>query len=540
VVAELLRLRLRLVANLFRGRPGTVVLRVLGLLAAVVLAVVVFAGVRVLAGTGPQFAVRAIVGLGAFGSLAALLLPIVAARHELMPARGFVGYPVRGGLLVPVLAAFTLLGPAVLTLPVLLAPATAWRGTEATLAVGCGLLLLPQTLLSLRIGAAIGAELRSRIRLGRWVRTISVVVLVLAAIPPLAVILTRAFLLVPDRVAPAARIVLSIVRPIDSSPAIDLAAGSPLGALWAAPGFRVLGQGDRVGTAVLVGVATIVVLAVVWTAVVLLQLRPTWRHRRVAVARRVPGWFGRTPSTAAGAIAARSFTYWARDPRYRTVVAVLPAIPILMLVALWIGGVPFSVGVLVPLPMMVLLLAWSTTHNDVAYDHTALWQHIASGTRGVSDRIGRMWPPLVFGGLLVLVGSPLTAWGHGDWAILPAVLGVNAAVLLAGVGVGSGLSARFPYPAPRPGDGAFRHPQVAGATGGGAQAVSILLIVVAAAPALVASGLWLAGAPGPAWNWIALLAGLVIGGVTLAIGIAGGGRGFDRRGPELLAFTMRN
>jgi len=273
---------------------------------------------------------------------------------------------------------------------------------------------------------------------------------------------------------------------------------------------------------------------------VLLQLRPTWRHRRVVVARRVPGWFGRTPSTAAGAITARSFTYWGRDARYRTVVSVLPAIPILMLVALGIGGVPFSAGVLVPLPVMVLLLAWSTTHNDVAYDHTALWQHIAAGTRGVADRLGRMWPPLVFGALLVLVGSPLTAWGHGDWGILPAVVGVNAAVLLAGVGVGSGLSARFPYTAPRPGDGAFRHPQVTGGSGGGAQTVSILLVVLATSPALVASGLWLAGFPGAPWNWIALLAGLVVGGATLALGVVGGARGFDRRGPELLAFTVRN
>ena len=219
--------------------------------------------------------------------------------------------------------------------------------------------------------------------------------------------------------------------------------------------------------------------------------------------------------------------------------AILPVIPVLMLIALGIGGVPFPISALVPLPMMVLVLAWSTVHNDVAYDHTAIWQHLASDVRGRDDRVGRMLPPLAFGAVLVLVGSALTAWGYGDAAILPAVLGVNAAVLLGSVGVGSGLSARFPYAAPRPGDGAFRHPQATGATGGTAQGLSILLIVLTTLPALAAAGLCLAGVPGP-WSWVALVAGLVVGGGALVLGIVGGARVYDRRGPELLAFTMRN
>jgi ABC-2 type transport system permease protein len=539
VVAELLRLRLRLVANLFRGGAAGVVGRVLGIWVAGLLVVAVFVAIRLLAGSGVQFTARSIVGVGAFLSLAALVIPVLSARHELMPARAFIGFGIRRTLLIPVLAAFTLIGPAVLVVPVLLAPLTVWRGPDAALTVGCALLLLVQTLLSLRIGAAIGSAIRGRRLLGRWVRAIGVLLLVLAAIPPVAVILTRAFLLVPDRVAPVARIVLRITRPIDRSSALDVIAGSPLGSLWAAPALRQLGQADRIGGAILVGVASIVVLAVVWAVAVLLELRPTWAQPRAAVARRIPGWFGVLPSTPDGAVTARSFTYWIRDPRYRTVVATLPVIPILMVLALWVAGVPVEVSILVPLPVMVLVLAWSTTHNDVAYDNTAVWQHIATGTRGLDDRLGRLWPPLVFGAVLVLVGAPLTAWIHGDWRILPAVFGVSIAVLLAGVGVGSGLSARLPYVAPRPGDGAFRSPQVAGASGGGAQGISVLLIVLTTLPALLASALWLAGVPGP-WNWIALLAGVVVGAVCLVLGVIGGSRAFDRRGPELLAFTMRN
>src|SRR5690606_40751042 len=52
--------------------------------------------------------------------------------------------------------------------------------------------------------------------------------------------------------------------------------------------------------------------------------------------------------------------------------------------------------------------------------------------------------------------------------------------LLAGVGVSSVVSARSPYPATRPGDPAWRQPQVAGASGGGVQGGSLLVILLIA------------------------------------------------------------
>ena len=41
-------------------------------------------------------------------------------------------------------------------------------------------------------------------------------------------------------------------------------------------------------------------------------------------------------------------------------------------------------------------LGWSL-HNDVAYDRTAIWLHVASGVRGVADRVGRLVPVLIVG-----------------------------------------------------------------------------------------------------------------------------------------------
>jgi ABC-2 type transport system permease protein len=188
---------------------------------------------------------------------------------------------------------------------------------------------------------------------------------------------------------------------------------------------------------------------------------------------------------------------------------------------------------------MVTLVAAGTTHNDVAYDSTAVWTHVAAQTRGTHDRLGRLIPPVVLGALLILVGAPLTVWGNGDLETLPVVAGVAVALLLGGVGVGSGISATLPYAAPRPGDPAFQAPQVQGSSGAGAQALAVLATLVVGAPAIGAGVMWLID-PSLPWNWIALLVGAGAGLIALLIGIRVGGAAFDKRGPELLAFTMQH
>jgi ABC-2 type transport system permease protein len=143
------------------------------------------------------------------------------------------------------------------------------------------------------------------------------------------------------------------------------------------------------------------------------------------------------------------------------------------------------------------------------------------------------------GVLVVMLGTPLTAWLHGDWLIAPAVFGVSSAILFGGIGVSSLVSARSPYPATRPGDAPFQQPQVPGASGGSIQAGSIFLILLAAAPSVVALVFFVMGMSGP-WTWIALASGLGIGLLVFALGIRVGGAVFDRRAPELLEFAVRN
>ncbi len=77
-------------------------------------------------------------------------------------------------------------------------------------------------------------------------------------------------------------------------------------------------------------------------------------------------------------------------------VIVVPIAAVVSTVPLLVAGVPFEIAVLLPVPIMALFFGW-LPHNDLAYDSTALWMHIASGMRGAPDRIGRLVPVLLIG-----------------------------------------------------------------------------------------------------------------------------------------------
>jgi ABC-2 type transport system permease protein len=510
-----------------------VVAIVVGLLVAVLGVVAFWAGAAWVSQFDDRFVMRATTTVGGWLSLAALALPLMIVRRPVLSPRAFLGYPISAFGVCLAILLYALVGPGILLLPMAFAPVTAWPDeTSQQVAWAAAPLLFLQTLLTIRLARQLGVLLRRHPRIAAWVDFVGTVTLLLGGAVAVVVIAPR---------VPELEWLLRLMRPFNTffRRVPEVLADTPFGALWAAPGYASTTVGAPDAAWSLLGFSSllVIVLFIVWIATIAMPLRPTRRQpgpRRT----RVPGWFARFPASPVGAIAARSVTYWLRDPRYRAVYAVLPLVLAVMLLALSIGGVPFGIAVLVPLPVMTLLLAWSTIHNDVAYDNTAVWQHIAAQTRGADDRRGRAVPVLLWGTLLLVVGIPLTVWGHGDIRVAAPLAGVCAALLLGGVGVGSLYSARFPYAAPRPGDPAWQSPQSATSQGGIAQGMSVLLILLVALPPLLLAAVW--WIEGGVWGWLSLAAGVAVGGGMLLIGIRGGGRTFDARGPELLAFTLRN
>jgi ABC-2 type transport system permease protein len=186
--------------------------------------------------------------------------------------------------------------------------------------------------------------------------------------------------------------------------------------------------------------------------------------------------------------------------------------------------------------VLALFLGWFS-HNDVAYDHTAVWLHVAAHVRGASDRWGRAVPPLLLGVPIVMLLAPVLALWSGIDRAGPALLGVSLGLLLTGIGVSSVASAAAPYPAPRPGAGPFDQPPLTAATAGWAQGLSMLAILLLMSPALVLAWSGLRGAD----ELLPIAAGVggATGFVVLVLGVLVGGRVFQRRAPELLDLVLR-
>lgn len=323
---------------------------------------------------------------------------------------------------------------------------------------------------------------------------------------------------------------------IETSEIAQALAHTPFGA----PLDAVLHAAERNTSAALgalaIVLAYLVLVCACWLLLVRASLQSNARPADALLSRRSMGWFDRFSSRPAAVIGARALTYWGRDPRYRVALAAAPIGAVLAVVSLAIAGVDVQHIALVPLPLMLLLLGWSL-HNDIASDSTAIWMHIASGTRGRDDRAGRLVPVLMLGAIAALVGSSLTVTVTGDWRILPSVLGMNIAVLLVACGVSSVWSALRPYPTTRPGDSPFAQPAVAGAGGGTAQTLSMLVTLL-----LIVPPVWIAVAsainPSLGSEIFALIFGLIYGGVVLTVGVLGGGMIFDRVGPRYIALTQ--
>lgn len=314
--------------------------------------------------------------------------------------------------------------------------------------------------------------------------------------------------------------------------AASVLALTPVGAAWSFPALVAVGDAAAWGS-LAVAVATVCALGAAWMWLVERVL--TTAERPVAVREHGGlGWFAVAPGTAGGAIAARSLVYWLRDRRYLVNIVVIPVAALLTMVPLLIAGVPFEIVVLMPAPIMALFLGW-LPHNDLAYDSTAVWMHIASGVRGVSDRVGRLVPVLLIGIPLLAVSIPLAISLHGRWALLPAMVGVCASLFLCGLGLSSVASVVAPYAVSRPGESPFQQPQRSGSGGALAQALVLFGAIVCSAPAL-----W--------WAWIAidtdiesataaLWGGILIGLAVLVVGVAIGSVVFERRGGILMEFA---
>ena len=245
------------------------------------------------------------------------------------------------------------------------------------------------------------------------------------------------------------------------------------------------------------------------------------------------GLFGLFPATPTGAVAARSLSYWLRDPRYAGSLVVVPLLPVLLLFQASQTG---SYGLLAFVgPLTAFLLAWSIS-ADVSYDNTAFALHLASG-RARASTTGS--------------AGPWRAWSSPcrwcwRFSVLPFLFGADWAAAARGARARPSASCSAGWGCPRWSRRATPSPCRCPGT-----APSRSRRATWRRPWRCSSAAWaccwcwcsrksrcvvaqfVTGSAVP--GWINLVLGPVLGLALFAAGVRLGGKWLDARGPELLA-----
>jgi len=525
VVAQFLQLKLQLLSNTFSRSSH----RLLGVVGGVLCVIIVAAAVMIsLVGLRSHSDVEetrdVLVVVGSIAILGFFLVPFILGTEDSMDPRKFalLGLPERE-LASGLVLAGLLSVPAVALTFVLVGTVVTWSLSflSAVIALLAAGVVLFTGILASRVGMGLAALFLST-RRSRQFATAGGVLLLLVS-------------------APVALLALNIdwagADPGLLARLSSVLGWTPLGAAWAAPGDAATGFWEEALVKLLLAGTTLVLLWRGWHALVVRMLVSPGRPQVPVRQRAGLGWFELLPNNPIGAIAARSLTYWGRDSRYWVSLVMIPLVPVIAVVPLAIAGVPGHWLALVPVPLMCVFLGWAA-HNDVAYDSTAIWLHISSGTRGFADRIGRLIPSLSVGIPLIGLGSVVSVFFFNDWAVLPSMLGVSTCIFLTGLGVSSYSSARYPYAVTKPGDSPFSQPQASESSSAYTQTLTFLGPIVVALPVIALAFLGLS--VGFVWHLVALIVGAVLGLVAAIFGVWSGGRAFERRGPDLLTSAQRS
>lgn len=522
MVAHLLRLKLTLLRNGLRRSPWQLVgmafagLYALGIIATLVVALVL------LRTADPELAQTAVVLGGSAAVLGWGIIPVVASATDMTldPAR-FTTFAIPMKQMLAGLALGGLIGiPGLATALVALSTVVTWfRGVLPALAA--------------LLGAALGV----------------LTCVVLAKVVTTATASLAASRRFKDVSAIAFMVPLVLMGPIVAGVGQGISASTgflpefaqtlswtPLGAPWSLAGDVHAGQFGPAALKLLVSVAALAALAWCWKLLLERALvTPPFAGSGKRKGGKL-GLLGLLPAVPAGAVMARSLTYWFRDPRYSGSLVVIPLLPVVLGFQGAQTGDFSSLAVLAPLSAFIL--AWSIS-ADVSYDNTAFALHVATGVRGVADRLGRALACLAFALPVVLVFAVGHSAFTGDWSGLPGQLGLSLGILFTGLGLASVVSARYTVAVPLPGDSPFKKPpgnvgQTLAVQFGG---MLVLLVLVLPEAALLIAQLVTGNS---VFGWINLAVGSVLGLVLFVVGVRLGGKWLDARGPELLAQVAVN
>ncbi|MFE9651446.1 ABC transporter permease [Micromonospora sp. NPDC006431] len=536
------RLKLRVLANNFRGQGWRIALFVVGVVIGLWFAV---GGFFLLAAPGLAGESRYALMIAAFGGgllvLGWLLLPLAffGVDETLDPAR-FALLPLSRRALVTGLFAAALVSVPVLATLIavtgLVITAGALGGWPAALVELVGVIV--GLLLCVAAARAVTSAFATMLR-SRRIRDLAAVLLaVLAA------------LLGPLQIA-----VLAAVRQADWDQLTGTArivGWTPFGAPWTAGIDVAEGRAWAAGLKLLITALAIGALLLWWSrslesAMVGAVSAGPSRDRRGTVGGAVAQLFPRAAGWARrdrfGALVAREARYWWRDARRRANLITIAVVGIFVPVMVNVGGAQLAVEgtqafgevtansspVLVSLSLVFVgVVASLTVANQFGFDGSAYAANVVAGVPGRLELRARMTAFAIYVvPLLVAVAVILAALlRHPGW------LGVMAGALFAAYGSGLAINAFVSVL------GAYALPETSNPfamnTGAGV-AKSFLTLLSMIASTAAAVPMVVAALLGDLWLWLALPIGLAYGLGAALLGSYLAGDVLDRRLPELLA-----
>lgn len=522
MVAILIRLKLSLLRNGLRRSVWRTVGFVIGMLYALILVAAVDVGLIALRFASVELAADVTVLSFSVLSLGWLLMSLLVfgVDETLDPAR-FALLPVRARALLPGLLIAALIGsPGIATILVSSALVVTWaRGLLPLVAAVVAVLLGVVTcvLLSRAATAAFASFLGSRryrdvVFVG--LATLGIVIAVgsnlLSGLGRLGPEQLREFL----------------------ADAATVSSWTPFGWAWAIPADAARGQWPYAVAHLLLALALVAVLWRAWEHFLAARLTEPLEKISGGGQVRAGGLVERLyPPTPAGGVAVRTLRYWRRDPRYLAGIVGFAVAPVILIVLPIINPEAGSSVLALGAPVLLAWLLGVSMAQDLSYDGSAVWLHVATGVAGAADRAGRVMSILtIFGPLLVaMVG--VAGLVTGEWRLLPAVAGLSIGLMLAGLGVGCVVGVLWQWPAPPPGANPFTKGSSGGLPALASFSVSSGLTLLILLPtAALAVGSWWIG-----WlSYLALLVGVASGVAVLLLGIRRGGALLDRRWPEVL------
>lgn len=312
--------------------------------------------------------------------------------------------------------------------------------------------------------------------------------------------------------------------------AAEVAAWTPLGALFAVPMDLAEGHALTAAVRALIGAVTIVVVWLWWRRSIDKALTSALSGDASSGSTKISPLVPRflRPS-AFSAVVGRSLRYWRRDTRYLASVGVYPVVLIFLI------AMGFVLPDMRPLMLTIVVMMGGFTSisvaNEIGFDGPAGWVNITAGVPARANLLGRIAAIALLMGPLVLLITAIVPALYGMAELIPLTMLGALGMMLTGWGLSLVVGVLLPYPTSAPGTNPMKDKSASSGNAMLSMTVASLGLFVPQLPA-IGVAIWGLIVSSVAIQVIAGVMSVVIGAVAFVVGAKLATAQLSRRYPD--------